>query len=92
MIPLALSSLVVLSLLPASASASASVSASPSNNTLALTEHAGTLRWLLTSSPNAFATEIDLAPLTVSLATSDYTEFQVCWPQEWVVQLNFVIR
>lgn len=67
---------VPLVLLRPAAASSVTVSASPSNDTIALTQQYGSLRWLLTDSQNAFSTQIGLAPLTQPLATLDDQDFQ----------------
>lgn len=54
--------------------ASSSVTASPTNTTQQL----GSLRFFLSAPTNSSGNEINLAPLTSSLATLDYSSFQVC--------------
>lgn len=57
-----------------SVAASNSVTASPTNDTNALTNQFGSLRFSLSDSTE----EVNLAPLTSTLATLDYSSFQVC--------------
>jgi hypothetical protein len=61
-----------------SVAASNSVTASPTNDTNALTQQFGSLRFFLSAATNSSVNEVNLAPLTSSLATLDYSSFQVC--------------
>lgn len=72
--------LLVLSffLFVSSVAASNSVTASPTNDTNALTQQFGALRFFLSAATNSSVNEVNLAPLTSSLATLDYSSFQVC--------------
>jgi hypothetical protein len=70
--------LLFLLLLVSSVAASNSVTASPTNDTNALTQQFGSLRFFLSATTNSSVKEVNLAPLTSTLATLDYSSFQVC--------------
>lgn len=70
--------LLYLLLLVSSVAASNSVTASPTNNTNALTQQFGSLRFFLSAAINSSVDLVNLAPLTSNLATLDYSTFQVC--------------
>lgn len=65
-------------LLVSAVAASNSVTASPTNDTNALTQQFGSLRFFLSAATNSSVNEINLAPLTSTLGTLDYISFQVC--------------
>ncbi|KAF3407888.1 E3 ubiquitin-protein ligase RNF13 [Talaromyces pinophilus] len=68
--------LLFLLLLVSSVAASNSVTASPTNDTNALTQQFGSLRFFLSATTNSSVNEVNLAPLTSTLATLDYSSFQ----------------
>ncbi|KAF5015399.1 hypothetical protein F66182_13288, partial [Fusarium sp. NRRL 66182] len=68
--------LLYLLLLVSSVAASNSVTASPTNNTNALTQQFGSLRFFLSAAINSSVDLVNLAPLTSNLATLDYSTFQ----------------
>lgn len=70
--------LLCLFLLVSSVAASNSVTATPTNDTNALTQQFGSLRFLLNAATDSSVDVVNLAPLTSTLATLDYSSFQVC--------------
>ncbi|KUL89012.1 hypothetical protein ZTR_06008 [Talaromyces verruculosus] len=72
--------LLFLVLLVSSVAASNSVAASPTNDTNALTQQFGSLRFFLSATTNSSVNEVNLAPLTSTLATLDYSSFQCVLP------------
>lgn len=81
--------LLLLPLLLVRVSASPSITASPTNDTLALTQNVGNLRFILNDTQTPFSTAINLAPLLPSLAELDYQQFQVRKPPNSQLMLLF---